>query len=159
MGNSGKILQSVLEERGLHAGLKYLNDPLTHRYTGVFQLDNGVLRNIDLYDKVGEVMPDFLAEVPLEDSFCQFVLRDGLFCTDNSAADPRLDGHKYQGVLLTYHGVPLLGDRGELWGTLCHFDAEAKTLSDEDFTVLQQAARVIPAYLKPTPEPVAGLGD
>lgn len=148
MDNALKSLRAVLAESGLQAGLKYLNDPLVHRYTGVFRLNNGAFRNVDLFDKQGEVMPEFLAEVPLTESFCQFVLRDGIFCTDNSADDARLDGHKYQGVLLTYHGVPVLDDQGELFGTLCHFDAEARGLSDEDFDLLQRPARIIPPYLK-----------
>lgn len=141
-------LRAVMDEGGLHAGLKYLNDPVVHRYTGVFRLNNGMFRNVDLFDKEGEVMPEFLAEVPLTDSFCQFVIRDGVFCTDNTANDRRLDGHKYQGVLLTYHGVPVLDDRGELFGTLCHFDAEARTISDEQFDLLQRAAKVIPGFLR-----------
>lgn len=140
--------RSVLDTRGLHAGLKFLNGPVAHRYTGVFQLNNGVFRNVDLYDKEGEVMPEFLAEVPLTDSFCQFVIRDGVFCTDNTSADRRLDGHKYQGVLLTYHGVLVVDNKGELSGTLCHFDADSRKLPDEYFTILQQAARIIPPYLR-----------
>ena len=45
-----------------------------------------------LYDKMGEITPEFLAEVPCEKSFCQFVIRDGLFRTADSAMDSRLDG-------------------------------------------------------------------
>ena len=43
-------------------------------------------------------------------------------------------------MLLTYHGVPVLDNRGELFGTLCHFDAEQRELSDEQFELLQRAA-------------------
>lgn len=52
-----------------------------------------------------------------------------------------------QGFLLTYHGVPLLGNRGELYGTLCHFNALQRTIADEDFEFLQSAARLIPRFL------------
>lgn len=141
-------LRAALDQGGLHAGLEYLNSPVEHRYTGVFRLNNGMFKNVGLFDKEGEVMPEFLAEVPLGESFCQFVIRDGVFCTDNTAEDRRLDGHKYQGVLLTYHGVPVLDDKGELFGTLCHFDANARKLPDDSFEFLQRAARVIPPYLK-----------
>lgn len=140
-------LRSVLTQGGLVAGLQYLNDPIQHRYTGVYRLGQGLLRNIELFDKAGEVKPEFLMEVPLGDSFCQFVLRDGVFRTDHSGQDDRLEGHKYQGVLLSYHGVPVLDNHGELFGTLCHFDAAQRTLADEDFAFLQQAARVLPGYL------------
>jgi GAF domain-containing protein len=140
-------LRSVVTQGGLVAGLQYLNDPIQHRYTGVYRLGQGLLRNIELFDKAAKVKPEFLMEVPLGDSFCQFVLRDGVFRTDRSGQDDRLEGHKYQGVLLSYHGVPVLDNQGELFGTLYHFDAAQRTLADEDFAFLQQAARVLPGHL------------
>lgn len=140
-------LRSELQKGGLAGGLRFLNDPVGHRYTGVYRLQDMLLKNVELYDKQGEMRPEFLAEVPLGDSFCQFVLRDGAFRTEHSGEDARLDGHKYQGVLLSYHGVPVLDNAGELFGTLCHFDALQRDLSDEDFDLLQQAARLLPAYL------------
>ena len=142
-----KRLLDALTSNGLHGGLQHLNHPVDHRYTGVYRLKDSVFRNIALYDKEGEMLPEFLAEVPLEDSFCQFVIRDGLFKTEHSGNDHRLDGHKYQGVLLTYHGVPVLDNRGELYGTLCHFDALHTTIPDEEFEFLQSAARLIPRFL------------
>jgi len=56
-----------------------------HRYTVVYQLDQETLRNVELVDKAGEITPDFLAEVPGGDSFCQFVLRDGGFAQRQAA--------------------------------------------------------------------------
>lgn len=53
-----------------------------------------------LHDKAGEIRPELLAEVSMADSFCQFVLRDGVFRTDDSASDARLKGHPYQGVVV-----------------------------------------------------------
>ena len=141
-------LRTELAQGGVRRGLQFLNDPVDHRYTGVYRLASGMLKNVELFDKEGEVTPEFLMEVPLEDSFCQFVLRDGLFKTHNSGEDNRLDGHKYKGVLLSYTGVPIVDNRGELYGTLCHFDALQRQLSDEDFDVLRQAAKVLPDYLK-----------
>lgn len=138
----------MLAAQGLEAGLRLLNDPVAHRYTGLFRLDQTVFRNLSLYDKQGQVRPEFLAEVPFEHSFCQFVLRDGSFCTEHSGADGRLQGHKYQGALLSYHGVPVLDRQGELYGTLCHFDADQRSLPDDEFDFMQQAARTFSAYMQ-----------
>ena len=140
-------LKAVFQTHGLEGGLRHLNESVSHRYTGVYQLADSVFRNVGLFDKQGQMRPEFLAEVPLRDSFCQFVVRDGLFKTEHSGEDHRLDGHKYQGVLLTYHGVPVLDDHGELYGTLCHFDALQRDITDQDFAFLQQAARLIPDFL------------
>ena len=143
-------LSSILETHGAAAAIQYLNAGVAHRFTAAYRLDDGILRNLLLSDKQGEICPAFLAEVPLATSFCQFVLRDGVFQTSNSATDPRLDGHPYQGVMVCYHGVPLLNANGELWGTLCHFDVQELTLSDAEFGLLQQAAQLLPAYLLQT---------
>ena len=124
-----------------------MNEPVEHRYTGIYRLEQGVLKSVELVDKDGEIKPEFLSEVPLEDSFCQFVLRDGLFRTSDTGKEPMLIGHKYQGVLLSYTGVPIVGEDGSLYGTLCHFDALRRELSEEDFEHLKEAARMIPEYL------------
>ncbi|BDT67678.1 hypothetical protein os1_18560 [Comamonadaceae bacterium OS-1] len=131
-------LSSILETRGAAAAIQHLNAGVAHRFTAVYRL---------LCDKLGEIRPAFLAEVPLATSFCQFVLRDGAFQTSNSGTDHRLDGHPYQGVMVCYHGVPLLSASGELWGTLCHFDVQELTLPDAEFELLQQAAQLLPGYL------------
>lgn len=138
---------ALLESDG-PAGLAYLNARVAHRYSAVYQLSGGILRNLFLFDKQGEVVPEFLQAVPLDDSFCQFVLRDGVFSTVDTAADPRLDGHKYQGTLGSYHGLPLLDNRGELFGTICHFDTERLPMADSEFELLRQAARLLPRYLQ-----------
>lgn len=147
--------QRSLETRG-PAGLAFLNSRVPHRYTGVFRLHEGALRNMFLHDKQGEIVPEFLQVVPLNDSFCQFTLRDGLFTTQDSSTDQRLDGHKYKGVLLSYVGLPLLDNAGELYGTMCHFDAQALALDDNEFEIFRAAAKLLPAYLdQPVQAPAA----
>ena len=137
------------KDYGLTAGLTALNGRVPHRYTAVYQLEDLKLRNIELVDKVGEARPEFLAEVPLGDSFCQFVLRDGVFFTSNAGLDRRLDGHKYQEAMGSYHGVPVLDAQGQLYGSLCHFDTEPQPLSDAEFEHLQRVALTIVPFLKP----------
>jgi GAF domain-containing protein len=140
-------LRSALREAGIDGGLKFLNQRIDHRYTAVYRLQDARLTNLGLYDKAGEMKPEYLAEVPLDVSFCQFVLRDGSFATGNSAEDGRLDGHPYQGVMMAYHGVPVSDARGRLVGTLCHFDLVERGLSDDDFLLMQQAAGAMREFI------------
>lgn len=142
--------RDVLETHG-PAGLNYLNSRVPHRYSGVYALSGGMLRNIYLFDKAGEIIPDFLKEVPLGDSFCQFVLRDGVFRTSDTAADSRLNGHKYQGTLGSYHGLPIVDNFQNLVGTICHFDTETHGMSEEEFEIFRQAAKLLPRYLHRRP--------
>ena len=58
-----------------------------------------------------------------------------------------LDGHKYQGVIGAYYGVPLVNNYGDLFGTLCHFDVLNYSISDEEFAFLNKAALLLPKYL------------
>lgn len=131
------------KQKGLAAALEGLNTTVPHRYTGLYRLDHLVLKNIELIDKAGETKSDMLAAVPLADSFCQFVLRDGVFLTSDSSLVPTLDGHPYQGVMLAYHGVPVVDAHGELFGSLCHFDVERRPLSDAQYAHLSGVATAL----------------
>jgi GAF domain-containing protein len=138
--------KAALASAGTDSALAFLNDGVAHRYSAVYRLEGDVLRNILLHDKAGEVRPAYLAEVPFETSFCQFVIRDGQFQTSDSAEDRRLDGHPYQGVMVSYHGVPIMAE-GEVWGTLCHFDVAVQPLTDHEFQLLRGAAAVTPGFV------------
>ena len=149
MNGDLKDLEDVLRHNGLGAGLMVLNQRVVHRFTAVFKLDGAVMRNIAIVDKRREVVPDSFKEIPFEDSFCQFVLRDGSFITENSQGDKRLDAHVYQGVLNSYVGLPLTTSSGDLFGTLCHFDFPPVDLSDEEFQFLNEVVKVLPHYVAP----------
>lgn len=143
---------NILTALGAPAALAYLNAGVPHRYSAIYRLQDGMFENIYLHDKQAEVIPEFLAVVPFEVSFCQFVLRDTAFSTVDSAADKRLDRHKYQGVVASYHGVPILDETGELAGTLCHFDVVTHPLCETEFELLEHAGRAFPARLLQRPE-------
>jgi GAF domain-containing protein len=132
---------------GIGAALEALNRRVLHRYTAIYRLEGALLRNVALVDKAQQMRPEFLAEVPLATSFCQFVLKDGVFLTADSAGDDRLDGHPYKGVMVAYHGVPIPDADDKVFGTLCHFDVAEQALSDAEFDNLQNIARVVRPYL------------
>ncbi|MDM0111257.1 GAF domain-containing protein [Variovorax sp. J22R133] len=145
---NAETFAAVLSRGGPSAALDYLNEGVPHRYSAIYRFDGGLLRNVLLSDKRGEVHPDFLLAVPFEHSFCQYVRRDQSFRTEDSRSDPRLDGHPYQGIVISYHSVPLTGDNGMLWGTLSHFDMQGCPLPDEEFQLLESAARLLGGCLK-----------
>lgn len=144
-----EALKATLDEGGPDAVMTFLNQGVEHRYTAVYRFDGDLLRNVLLCDKLDKVRPDFLLAVPFKHSFCQFVLRDQAFRTEDSRQDRRLDGNPYQGVVISYHSVPLVRAPGdELWGTLSHFDMRAHPLPGEEFELLQEAARLLGAHLR-----------
>lgn len=141
-------LNQVLAQQGAQAALAFLNARVPHRFTAANKIADGHMVCVLLHDKAGQLQPGAIAKVPLGHSFCQFVMRDGSFCTTHSGDDERLADHPYRGVMLSYCGVPLLDAAGEVAGTLCHMDTQSQLLSDEEFDVFQRAARVLPKYLR-----------
>ena len=134
--------RSVIESQGLHDALRYLNVRTDFRYTAVYRLDGQMLRNIDLYDRLGEDSEN-LSEVPLGESFCQFVLRDKGFRTADSAQDERLQGHPFQGIMNSYFGLPLSRKAGTIFGTFCHFDFKPIVIADSEISLLEAIAPVL----------------
>ncbi|WP_395345227.1 hypothetical protein [Variovorax sp. UC122_21] len=108
----GQLFDEVCTQEGISSALAVLNAAVPHRYTAVFRLSDRRMVNVALVDKHGEPLPEFLAEVPIASSFCQYVLRDGSFLTGDSSSDRRLNGHPYQGVMLSYLRDPHLRSRG-----------------------------------------------
>jgi hypothetical protein len=132
---------------GMVSALESLNLGVAHRYTAVYRRTPSNMVNVALTDKLREPRPEFLEQVPVTSSFCQYVLRDGSFLTGDSGKDQRLDGHPYKGVLLAYSGVPVFDSSGTPLGTLCHFDPEARDISDESVAKMHAAARILTNYL------------
>ena len=140
--------QAVLASGGLDAALQFLNRRTEFRYTAVYRLEGAMMRNIHIYDRKSEDTQQLQA-VPLGDSFCQFVMKEGGFSTADSASDERLAGHVYQGVLNAYFGLPLAhAPSQELYGTFCHFDFEAKRIAEPEIPFLEAAAPLLMPYLK-----------
>lgn len=143
-----EALMDVASSDGVRELLVRLNGRVAHRYTAIYRLNGEMLQCVHLIDKTGAVQPGFLAEVSLQDSFCQFVFRDGIFLTENSAFDHRLDGHPYQGVVVSYHAIPLVVEGGTLFGTLCHLDTVPCDLPERELAILQRVAAGLPAFLE-----------
>lgn len=142
-----KMIEQLLADQGIPAVLAYLNSRVPHRYTGAYRIRADRVTSIYLHDKQGEFLPEDLVSVPFEASFCPFVVRDGWFRTNNSAADRRFMAHPGQEHTVSYHGVPLLNGVGEIAGTLCHFDMIETPLPDEEFERLRRTAPLLQVTL------------
>ena len=138
----------LLKHQGVPAGLGYLNARVSHRFTAINEFRGNVIHCLYLCDKRGAVTPAQVQPVAMDHSFCQFVARDGYFTSSDTAEDARLSDHPYKGTYNAYVGVPILNNVGELWGTLCHLDPEALSITDEEFDFFQRASRELSRHLK-----------
>lgn len=146
-------MKAALDAGDLRAALKVLNDRVVQRYSAVYRTTpERRLENVAFFDKLQMPYPEHLLAVPYGMSFCQFTFAHGEFRTSDSSMDARLDGHPYKGLVNSYHAVPIVDEDGEITGTICHFDLDAGPLDDEDFVLLQRAARALGAHLS-TPRP------
>lgn len=137
---------SVINENGID--LSRLNSRVSHRFTGIFALTDNLIISTHLYDKLRKLTPADMGPVPFTDSFCQFTIRDGGYAIADSNVDDRLNGNANKGVVVAYHGVPVMLDREQLFGTLCHFDYVPHNLTGEEFSILSQCAAEVGAYLR-----------
>lgn len=140
------FLTSVVSAGGIE--LSRLNARVPHRFTGIFAMTGGFIINTHLFDKLRRLTPADLGPVPFIDSFCQFTIRDGEYAIRDSNVDERLNGNANKGVVVSYHGVPVMLDGEQLFGTLCHFDYVPHDLAPQEFEVLARAASEVGAYLK-----------
>lgn len=145
-------LIKILNHRGLGDGLKFLNRRVPYRYTAIYKMVRDEFKLQHLEDKLNEPVAKMLQSVAYEDSYCQYSIGMGEFLTSDSGQDARLNGHKQQGVVGSYVGLPLMHVPGTLFGTLCHYDMEPQPqITNDEFNFLQQACRVLPRYLQRQP--------
>jgi hypothetical protein len=140
-------LESVLTEDGLHAGLIFLNTRVAHRCTAVYKLDGHVLHLVALVDKLDDKSSFWPSDVPLADSFCQFVVKNGPLLVINAKNDPRVIASPYRGPVVGYVGLPLIRGPGELFCTFCHYDFCEQPMPEAEYLFLHEATRLLPKFI------------
>lgn len=141
-------LGRALRSGGLQGAVALLNGGVPHRYTAVHRLVIDEVTSLAIHDRLGQETAAMRTPVDLGHSFCQYAMRDGIFVTDDSAADRRLDGHPFQGQIATYHGVALTDENGQAFGSLCHFDTRLRFFGVAEFEQMRSAAEEISAFMQ-----------
>jgi GAF domain-containing protein len=132
-----------LDRNGVRDALRLLNRLSSHRFTALFRFEGGTLRNLHLIDR-SDPSVERTPDQPVLDSYCVYVRRsERTFVTGNSEADERVEGHPKQHSVRSYCGIPLLDERGRLFGTICHFDFAPVAFSDDEVRMLETAAPLI----------------
>ena len=140
-------LEHELMTGGLKAGLAWLNTRVAHRFTAVSLLKGDMLNLVELVDKHNGPATSIWRAAPLKDSFCQFSINNGMFISDDTLEDERLQGNIYREVLRCYVGLPVHRRPGDLLGTFCHFDFEPRQVSADEFAFLQDAVTFLSPYV------------
>jgi len=146
-------LEALVAGQGLRSALIYLNALVPHRFTAIYRLRHKTLYCTSAFDAAQEISGVDLAEVPYEESYCQFTLKDGRYVTADAAADPLLEGHKYRDIMQSYVGMPVLDENAQVYGTLCHFDFLKIEAPPRQIEFLKSAAQLLEAHVG---RPVSG---
>lgn len=128
---------TLLRTAGIHAALAYLNARTRCRFTGVYQVDPPLLRNVHLFDRENPDL-NIAGEVSsLDIGYCGIVCETGApFTTSDAQHDPRLRAHAARDSMLAYAGAPIRMPDGRAWGTVCHFDLRPRIIVPEELSVL-----------------------
>lgn len=133
-------VRSAIRRHGVRRGLEVLNTYSQHRFTAVFRFESSTLRNLHLVDR-DDPKVERCPDQPVLESYCIYVRESAQkFVTDDSSHDVRVAGHPKQKLVQSYCGIPLFTPEGELFGTICHFDYEARPFSTEEVVVLEDVA-------------------
>lgn len=139
-------LKAVLRAGDLRGAVIYLNSLTRHRFTSLFRFDGGMLRNAVFFDRENPEQ-DHCDDLPVLASYCVFVRDRGeTFRIGDSRHDERLGDHPKRAHVRSYCGVPLLDERGRMFGTLCHFDMEPREISPENVALMEAIAPLLPGY-------------
>jgi len=130
-------LKRIFLADGLRAALAYLNALSAQRFTSVFRFQDDRLQCVTFYDRDHPEL-ETCEEIAVEASYCMFVRNSRCrLDVEESLDDSRLAGHPKQNVVRSYCGVPLVGEDGEVFGTVCHFDFSPGVIHPYDVDLLE----------------------
>lgn len=136
-------IRAALGADDIAGALAALNRHTPYRFTALFRFDDPALRNLYLIDRDNPASEP-LADLPIMASYCVYIRQTAShFMTPDSLADERVRDHPKRQEIRTYCGVPIMNDDGSLFGSLCHFDFEAKPVGAREIALLERAADLL----------------
>ena len=137
------VMRAVLRKDGIRGAVIHLNGLTEHRFTSLYRFEQDKLHSLYFYDREHPADLSTPAISALA-SYCVFV-RDGAapFAVADSLGDDRVSGHPKRLQVRSYCGVPLIGEDGRVFGTVCHFDLQPRALSPANFELLEAVASLL----------------
>jgi CheY-like chemotaxis protein len=118
-----------------------LNASTGHRYSGLFRFDDGELTSVWTFDRENPLVDSFPLETKLSDTPCAAIRAGGQPVVVEDAQRDRPPGAELRpDRMRSFVGVPLLGWHGGPFGSLCHFDAQARPADTRSLELLERSA-------------------
>ena len=123
--------------------LALLNSLTEHRFSALYRFDRETLRNMYFFDRQNPGVESTDA-IPITASYCVYVRdSDRMFETTHAREDARTIGHDKREKLQAYCGVPLVGEDGRAFGSVCHFDFDPRGISPDNLELMEAFAGLI----------------
>ena len=136
-------LRYLLQSLQINEALRELNATTAYRFTAVYRFTPSGAANLAIFDRESDA-PESLLVVPEGASYCGIV-RDSrdAFLVTRSLEDGRIVKHPAREAVQSYCGVPLVGEDGEVFGSLCHFDFEPRIVSEDVTDLMAEVSRYL----------------
>jgi len=136
-------LRATLSREGVRGLVIHLNGLTQYRFTSLYRFEKDLLQSLCFYDRENPAQLSTLS-IPVLASYCVFVRDEARpFLTPDSLQDERVQGHPKQHLVSAYCGVPLIGEDGWIFGTICHFDLVPRARGVDDLEVLEAVATLL----------------
>ena len=142
---------SLLGSSDIEGALRYLIGRTRFRFTGIFQVEPPVLRNVRLIDRENPTLNISGAVSTLDIGYCGVACATNTpFVISDAREDHRLASHPARESMISYAGVPIRMSSGVTWGTLCHFDVRPRLLSPSEIPILEALTPYVAAWIART---------
>lgn len=136
-------LRYLLQSLQINEALRELNATTGYRFTAVYRFTATGAANLAIFDRESDA-PEALLVVPEGASYCGIVRESkNAFLVTRSLEDGRIVKHPVCEAVQSYCGVPLVGEDGEVFGSLCHFDFEPRDAPEQATALMSQVSRYL----------------
>jgi GAF domain-containing protein len=134
-------IKQALQSAGLMYGLRFLHNTSPYRFTALYLVREYALRNLPFFDRENPSAATRPAELPITAAYCIFPYSTETQCEiADAASDSRTTDHPMRERIASYIGSPLIDEKGNVFGTLCHFDVEPVVPTEEVRATLRDVA-------------------
>ena len=138
-----KQFEASLRADGLFAAMRWLNGRVPYRYSAVFRFDGDVLRNICLIDKENPNVFTCADQPITNSSVCTSAVQVRVSALKKLLIDRRVEDHPKRRNVQCYYGIPLYRAKGQMLGTVCHFDNSPTRVTEEVASALDDLGPLI----------------
>jgi CheY-like chemotaxis protein len=129
----------------LRAMLLRLSEISPCRFTSLLRFsDDATLASVWTHDRENPAIDAFPLGLPIEARYCVLVRAERRTCTiEDAARDPRTAAHPKRDELASYIGSPVYRPDGQMFGTLCSYDARSRAIDDRVRAAIETATKEI----------------